>query len=154
MGCPAHHEKLGQPQFEKQTSNLPETQAPAEAGFAVISRLESLLVAPGCSKLRSKNHLFYERKTWDPFLHHNVNRVVLNNLHSIKRHNLEAIIATISAGEVLPNGYAMDATPDVKKLHSATPSRGSDWLVCSWFLQRKEKCDKWWIVEWDTFCRM
>ena len=87
------------------------------------------------------------------FLHHNVNNIVLNNLQSIREHNPDAVIATISAGEILPNGYSIDATPELKARHSVAPSRSSDWIVCSWFLQRKEKCEKWWIVEWDTFCR-
>jgi hypothetical protein len=34
------------------------------------------------------------------------------------------------------------------------PNRSSDWLVCSWFLQRREKCQRWWIIEWDVYCSM
>ena len=87
------------------------------------------------------------------FLHHDVNDIVLNNLQSIREHNPDAVIETISTGEALPNGYSIDFTPEVKARHSIMPKRSSDWIVCSWFLQRKEKCEKWWIVEWDTFCR-
>jgi hypothetical protein len=97
---------------------------------------------------------FKKEKTGILFLHHEINEIVLNNLQSAKRHNPEATIATISAGPILPNGYTIDATPDIKKLHSDAPTRSSDWLVCSWFLQRREKCEKWWIIEWDTFCRV
>lgn len=86
------------------------------------------------------------------FLHHQIDPVVLNNLRSIRRHNSGATLATISSGEPLPDGYTLDATPELKQLHAAAPKRSSDRLVCSWFLQRKEQCRKWWIVEWDTYC--
>ena len=86
------------------------------------------------------------------FLHHRVDRVVQNNLRSIRDCNPDAVVATISAGEPLPGGYMMDASPRFKWLHSLYPKRSSDRMVCSWFLQRKEVCDKWWLVEWDTFC--
>lgn len=88
------------------------------------------------------------------FLHHSVDPVVQNNLASIREQNPQAVIATMSAGECLPNGYNLEKTPELKLRHSAAPERSSDILVCSWFLQRKESCDKWWIVEWDTYCTM
>lgn len=88
------------------------------------------------------------------FLHHNVNAVVKANLESIRRHNPRATVVTISAAEALPGGYALSRTPKIRKLHSVNPKKSSDWLVCSWFTQRREKCSKWWIVEWDTFCTM
>jgi len=88
------------------------------------------------------------------FLHHNCNDVTINNLKSIRKHNPEAIVNTISSNEPLPDGYSLKDTPDIEKLHTATQLRGSDWLVCSWFRQRRESCDKWWIVEWDTFCEI
>jgi hypothetical protein len=87
-------------------------------------------------------------------LHYGINRVVLNNLASIRNQNPRATIVTISAGAVLPGGYSLEATPELKKIHAAHPSRSSDWLMCSWFLQRRESCQKWWVVEWDTFCRL
>jgi hypothetical protein len=88
------------------------------------------------------------------FLHHNINDVVLNNLSSIRRHNPEATIVTISAGQKLPHGYSIDTTPEVKSFFLKNPRRSSDWLVCSWFSQRVEQCDKWWIIEWDTYSRI
>jgi hypothetical protein len=88
------------------------------------------------------------------FLHHNCNGVVLNNLASIRRQNPEAKIATLSAGEPLPGGYTLAATPEIKERHAANEKKSSDWLLCSWFLQRQEKCRKWWVVEWDVFCTM
>ena len=88
------------------------------------------------------------------FLHYHVDQVVENNLRSIRQHNPQAVVATISAGETLPGGYTMEATPQLKQLHSLSPTRSSDRMVCSWFLQRKEVCEKWWIVEWDTYCAM
>ncbi len=48
----------------------------------------------------------------------------------------------------------MDPTPELKRLHSLSPNRSSDRMVCSWFLQRKEVCDRWWIIEWDAYCAM
>jgi hypothetical protein len=86
------------------------------------------------------------------FLHHHVDEVVMNNLQSIRRHNPNAKVVTMSADAMLPDGYSINATPDLKKLHSTFPQRSSDRLVCSWFLQRRESCRKWWIVEWDIFC--
>lgn len=61
-------------------------------------------------------------------------------------------MATMSAGKKFPNGYNIDATPEIKRLHSAIVSCVNDWLVCSWFLQRRERCAKWRIIEWDAFC--
>ncbi len=58
----------------------------------------------------------------------------------------------MGAGPALPFGYSLQGTEDISRLHAALPTRSSDWLVCSWFVQRKEICDKWWIIEWDTFC--
>lgn len=86
------------------------------------------------------------------FLHHNVNEVVINNLESIRRSNPDATLIPMSAGETLDGGYCLDATPEIKNLHANDPQRSSDWLLCSWFRQRNECCDKWWIVEWDVFC--
>src|ERR1051325_2986424 len=86
------------------------------------------------------------------FLHHQVSRVTKINLASARKQNPGATIATISSGEKLPDGYTIDATPEIQKLHSVNPARSSDWLVCSWFVQRREQCRKWWIIEWDTFC--
>jgi len=90
------------------------------------------------------------------FLHHHVDRVVMNNLRSIRLHNPDAALASISAGEPLPGGYTTNPTPRLKWLHSTLNHRSGDRLVCSWYLQRQphEICDKWWIVEWDVFCNM
>ena len=86
------------------------------------------------------------------FLHHEDNEVVRNNLASIRRHHPDARIVTMSAAAPLPGGYSLEGTPDLKPFHAADPTQGADWLVCSWFLQRRESARKWWIVEWDVFC--
>jgi hypothetical protein len=86
------------------------------------------------------------------FLHHTTDKVVLNNLASVWRHNPSATIITMSAGQPLGSGYTLEATPELKGLHMKSARRGSDWLVCSWYVQRKEQCAKWWIIEWDTYC--
>jgi len=86
------------------------------------------------------------------FLHNNITPVVEQNLRSIRRHNPEATLVTMSTGKPLPGGYTLEQTLGLKWLHSLLIRQSSDRLVCSWFLQRKESCDKWWIVEWDTFC--
>lgn len=83
-----------------------------------------------------------------------MDRVTMNNLASVRRHNPRALVVTMSAGEKMDGGYALDATPHIKKFHSANPQKSSDWLVCSWFVQKKESCEKWWIIEWDTFCNV
>jgi hypothetical protein len=90
------------------------------------------------------------------FLHHHIDPVVLNNLRSIQSHNPDALLTSISAGEPLPGGYTINATPQLKSLHATQPCKSSDLLVCSWYLQRQphEICEKWWIVEWDVFCQM
>jgi hypothetical protein len=88
------------------------------------------------------------------FLHHHRSAVVLNNLRSVKRNNPNATVVTISAGIPLPGGYSLDRTPALKKQHSLNVERSSDCLVCSWFTQRQEICDKWWIIEWDTYCEI
>ncbi len=86
------------------------------------------------------------------FLHHNETAVVVDNLRSARNNNPDATIITMSAGAPLRGGYSLHATPVLKKLHSMNAKRSSDWLVCSWFMQRREKCSKWWIIEWDVFC--
>lgn len=88
------------------------------------------------------------------FLHHDAREVALHNLRTLVKQNPDAMVITVSANKELPGGYTLEATPHLKKFHAENIRRGSDWLVCSWFLQRREKADKWWIVEWDTFCRM
>ncbi len=88
------------------------------------------------------------------FLHHHIDRVVTNHLRNIQLHNPDAVVATMSAGSPLPGGYTIKRTRALKWLHSAFRQRSSDRLVCSWFAQRRESCDKWWIVEWDTLCNM
>lgn len=86
------------------------------------------------------------------FLHHDIGSITRNNLSSIRRHNPEATIITMSAGQPFPGGYTLAQTPLLKEQHGVSPSRSSDVLLCSWFAQRREYCDKWWIVEWDTYC--
>src|SRR5258706_14370160 len=87
------------------------------------------------------------------FLHHNTYAQTRQNPESIRTQNRDATIVTISAEEPFKGGYRLDATPLAKRWHSVNPARSSDWLVCSWYLQRQESCNKWWIVEWDTFAR-
>lgn len=88
------------------------------------------------------------------FLHHTRNPVTLNNLQSIRRCNPDATIVTMSPDEPLEDGYSLNKTPELKKVHSELPQRREDSLVASWFLQKRETCDKWWIVEWDLFCEV
>jgi len=88
------------------------------------------------------------------FLHHDVNDVVENNLASMRRQNPDATIVTMGASCALPNGYSLQNTPEVYALHAKQARRSGDWLVCSWFAQRKERCDKWWVTDWDAYCTM
>jgi hypothetical protein len=88
------------------------------------------------------------------FLHHDVDEITRNNLRSIQTHNPDLTLATISGGKPLPGGYSIDATPDLKALHGRDPATSDDFLICSWLRQRRERCDRWWIVEWDVFCRV
>jgi len=88
------------------------------------------------------------------FLHHNTSATARHNLSSIRSKNRNATIVTMSAGKPFKGGYTLAATPEIRNIHSLNPRQSSDWLVCSWFLQRQEKCTKWWVVEWDTFTRI
>jgi len=87
------------------------------------------------------------------FLHHDITPVVQNNLASIRQCNPNAAIATISAGDPLPGGYTIRNTPEWQHRHAQRPRKSADMLLCSWFHQRREKCDKWWIAEWDVYAR-
>jgi hypothetical protein len=88
------------------------------------------------------------------FLHHDTNAVVLNNLRSARRQNPQSLVVTMSAGKALGGGYSLAATPVFQRLHAKNVKRSSDWLVCSWYAQHRERCKKWWIIEWDTYCGM
>jgi len=88
------------------------------------------------------------------FLHHHIDNVVKSNLESVRKQNPGAVVVTMSAGEKLPGGYSLAKTPKIRKFHSANPKKSSDWLVCSWFVQRRERCAKWWVIEWDVYCTM
>ncbi len=86
------------------------------------------------------------------FLHHTTNEVVRQNLESIAHQNPGVPIVTMSACEPLPGGYSITETSVLAKLHAQNKARSSDSLVCSWFEQRREKFNKVWICEWDTYC--
>ncbi len=86
------------------------------------------------------------------FLHYDADPVTENNLRSIRSYNAGATIVTVSSGAPLPGGYSLTMTPALHSLHAALPQKSSDRMLCSWFLQRREVCDKWWVVEWDVFC--
>lgn len=89
------------------------------------------------------------------FLHHTTNAVVRQNLESIARHNPGATLITVADGEPVPGGYSLAGTPELAKLHAHNKAHSSDWLVCSWFEQRRERLeafDKLWLCEWDTYC--
>lgn len=88
------------------------------------------------------------------FLHHDFNEVARQNLGMLAKYNPDALITTMSGGVALPGGYSIGGTPQLQQFHAKNTKRSSDWLVCSWFVQRKEQAEKWWIVEWDTFCRI
>jgi hypothetical protein len=88
------------------------------------------------------------------FLHHKRDRITRQNLASLRRHNPDAVLVTMSSTVPFPGGYALARTPELARRHETNPARGSDWLVCSWFLQHKESCAKWWIVEWDTYAEV
>jgi len=76
----------------------------------------------------------------------------LNNWRSVKRENPDAMLVTMSAGVPLPGGYSLKKTPALERQHALNVNRSSDCLVCSWYEQRREACEKWWIIEWDTYC--
>jgi len=88
------------------------------------------------------------------FLHHTNCEVTRNNLKVVQRYNPGATVVTMSADDPLPGGYSLNATADLKTIHSELPKRREDSLVCSWFLQKRESCDKWFIMEWDAYCEM
>jgi hypothetical protein len=94
------------------------------------------------------------RKLGIIFLHHEITAVVKQNLRSVRRANPAATVVTIGSGVPLPGGYTLRATPDLQELFELDSHNGDDWLVCSWYEQRRERCAKWWIIKADVRCRM
>lgn len=92
------------------------------------------------------------------FLHHRVDAVTLNNLQSFRRWNPDATIVTMSANESLPEGYSiqrMAGWVDRWRKQTAKPglrARSTDILVYAWYHNRLEDCEKWLLVEWDSYC--
>ena len=92
------------------------------------------------------------------FLHHQTDEVTLNNLASFRRWNPDAFIVTMSAGAALPGGYSIAEFPKMKEIwdrHTKTGDlrgRSADLLLYAWYLNRREHCERWLIVEWDTYC--
>ncbi len=95
-----------------------------------------------------------ERELGVLLLHHDTDPVTINNRDSIAKHNPGVAIATISAEASFVDGYSPFLTPQLYNVYLREPKAFNDMLVCSWFIQRREICKKWWIVEWDTYCSM
>lgn len=103
------------------------------------------------ARIRRSNGRAESRALGILFLHHSHNPVTRFNLAQIRLRNPDATIATMSPGDPLPGGYTLRDTPPLKRLHAQLPARRVDLLVCSWFLQKREACRKWWIAEWDVY---
>lgn len=92
------------------------------------------------------------------FLHHKTDDVTINNLQSFKKWNPDAVFVTMSPDEALPGGYSIQNMPDWLekwKVQTSKPdmlAKSTDLLIYAWYANRKENCEKWLIVEWDTFC--
>lgn len=92
------------------------------------------------------------------FLHHRTDEVTLNNLESFRRWNPDATIVTVSPTTALAGGYSIEQFADYKKIwdrHTASVhlrARSADLLLYGWYLNRKEECERWLVVEWDTYC--
>ena len=92
------------------------------------------------------------------FLHHSTDEVTLNNLQSFRQWNPDATIVTMSGGDPLPGGYSIQNFPDwIERWRKQTAkpglrARSTDLLVYAWYQNRWEDCEKWLLVEWDTFC--
>jgi len=93
------------------------------------------------------------------FLHHQVDAITENNLKSFRDWNPEATIVTVSAGEPFPGGYSIRDLPqgpfwEEHNWKWKMQSRIADVLLYSWYLNRREHCDRWVVVEWDAYCGM
>ena len=93
------------------------------------------------------------------FLHHDTSATAANNLQSFRDWNPNTQIVTMSAGEPFEGGYSIRDFPE----HSARWNRhlvkhpeahrnSADVLLCAWYENRREQCDRWLVVEWESFC--
>ena len=94
------------------------------------------------------------------FLHHRTDEVTANNLASFRDWNPHATIVTMGAEESFPGGYSIRDFPRfAEHWHhqiSKPGMRGQspDLLLYAWYQNRREHCDRWLVVEWDSFCAM
>lgn len=85
-------------------------------------------------------------------LHHHVDEVFEQNLESMRFHNPEAVVCTISCNHLTPpGGYTFNGTPDLWSMFSVPTC--ADLLLLSFWRQKKESAQKWLVAEWDVFCR-
>jgi hypothetical protein len=94
------------------------------------------------------------------FLHHCADEVTMNNLESFRRWNPGMPIVTMSGNDPLPGGYAMrDFSEHAARWEQVISAprgcwRSSDLLLYAWFMNRRERCQRWLVVEWDAYCAM
>lgn len=94
------------------------------------------------------------------FLHHLTDEVTANNLQSFRDWNPGMTILTMSAAEPFPGGYSIQDFPEDQEKwarHTAQEglhTRSADLLLYAWYRNRRERCDRWVIVEWDAYCAM
>lgn len=94
------------------------------------------------------------------FLHHLTDEVTANNLQSFRDWNPGMTIVTMSAAEPFPDGYSIQDFSEYREKwarHTAQEGRhnsSADVLLYAWYQNRRERCDRWVVVEWDAYCAM
>jgi len=96
------------------------------------------------------------------FLHYCADPVTLRNLESFREWNPDLTIVTVTSGERIEGGYSIhdDETFSRHWREQTTgdnddlKNRSGDLLLYYWYQNRRERCDRWLVVEWDAFCSM
>jgi hypothetical protein len=96
------------------------------------------------------------------FLHHRNDWVTLRNLDSFREWNPGVPIATVTSNERIKGGYSILDDPElgpiwrahIERDNGRLRARSSDLLLFYWYLNRREHCKRWLVVEWDAFCAM
>ncbi len=96
------------------------------------------------------------------FLHYATDPVTLRNLESFREWNPDATIVTVTSDERIEGGYSIKDDEKVYQVWREQTTgddpdrkrRIGDLMLYYWYLNRREHCDRWLVVEWDAFCAM
>ena len=83
------------------------------------------------------------------FTYHIMNKTVLDNFNSFKKHNPDALVVPISSGLTdLPGTFVTKHPLFEGKLGW----RNHDIAFYQFYKENKQPCKRWLFVEWDTYC--